>query len=195
MIKYCELLEIIMSDVIVDMSFGGVSVYPATIENANSLLETSLNNLDPQVLEIYNNKKPIINKENIIRIINKILSSDENEKVSKTIFSTKENKKEIVMYCFENKISLLNGIVNSYDFFKTFKLSDLSFFRDNENYNKDSLLVDEYILEQLSQYKTIKENRWKEDASEIGKIRYILSFAMGLSHRDVKYEVCSISNV
>lgn len=184
-----------MSDVIVDMSFGGVSVYPATIENANSLLETSLNNLDPQVLEIYNNKKPIINKENIIRIINKILSSDENEKVSKTIFSTKENKKEIVMYCFENKISLLNGIVNSYDFFKTFKLSDLSFFRDNENYNKDSLLVDEYILEQLSQYKTIKENRWKEDASEIGKIRYILSFAMGLSHRDVKYEVCSISNV
>lgn len=62
-----------MSDVIVDMSFGGVSVYPATIENANSLLETSLNNLDPQVLEIYNNKKTVINKENIVRIINKIL--------------------------------------------------------------------------------------------------------------------------
>ena len=53
--------------------------------------------------------------------------------------------------------------------------------------------MDEYILEQLSKYKTVKENRWKEGASLIGKVRYILEFAMELSHRDVKYEVVEIS--
>lgn len=182
-----------MKEVIVDTSFGGTSVYPATMKNAKELLSIALENISPEVIDIYNKNLKVINKNNIVRIINKILSGKDGEKASKTIESNKENREEIILYCFNNNITIKDNKVNNYEFLDKFKLSDLSFFANNENYPQTSTLVDEYILEQLSKYKTIKEDCWKEDASMIGKIRYILEFAMELSHRDVKYDVVEIS--
>lgn len=182
-----------MKEVIVDTSFGGTSVYPATMKNAKELLDVALENISPEVLDIYNKNIKVINKSSIVRIINKILSGKDGEKASKTIEINKENREEIILYWFSNNITIKDNKVNDYEFLAKFKLGDLSFFANNENYPQTANLVDEYILEQLSKYKTVKENRWKEGASLIGKVRYILEFAMELSHRDVKYEVVEIS--
>jgi hypothetical protein len=188
-----QILEKVMKEVIVDTSFGGASVYPATLKNAKALLEVALENISPEVVDIYEKNKKVINKSNIVRIINKILSGKDGEMASKTIEINKESREEIIFYCFSNNIGIKNNKVEEYEFLKNFNLADLSFFANNENYPKEAVLVDEYILDQLSKYRTVKENRWKEGASIIGKVRYILEFAMELSHRDVKYDVVKVS--
>ena len=87
-----------MKEVIVDTSFGGTSVYPATMKNAKELLDVALENISPEVLDIYNKNIKVINKSSIVRIINKILSGKDGEKASKTIEINKENREEIILY-------------------------------------------------------------------------------------------------
>jgi uncharacterized membrane protein len=178
-----------MNTVIVDTSFGNVSVYPGTLENAEKLLSYHLDGLDPGVMDLVNNPVPVLNKDSIENILNKILSGEEGQSASKTITVTKEIKQELVMYCFNNKIEIKNNKIDAYALFKIFKVEDLSFFANNENYPKDAKLVDDYVLEQVRKYKVIKNNSWKEGAKEVAKIRYILEFAKELAHRDVDYEV------
>lgn len=181
-----------MEPVIVDSSFGNTVVYRATLENAKKILDCHIDGMDHQAMEIVKTNKKVVKKENIANIINKILSKEEGERATKTIEVNKQNKQEIVMYCFDNKINIKDNKINEYEFFKKFKLSDLSFFANNENYDKEAELVDEYVIEQSRKYRVINEDNWKDGAKEVAKIRYILEFAQELAHRDVKYELTEL---
>lgn len=181
-----------MEPVIVDSSYGNTVVYRATLENAKKILDCHIDAIAPEALEIVKNKKKVLNKESIASVIKKILSKEEGSMASKTIPVTKENKQEIVMYCFNNKIPLQGDNVSEYEFFKKFKITDLSFFATNENYDKTAELVDEYVIEQAQKYRVIQEDNWKEGAKDSAKIRYILEFAQELAHRDVKYELTEL---
>lgn len=183
-----------MEPVIVDSSFGNTVVYRATLTNAKKILECHIDAIDPQALELVKSKKKVLNKENITQIINKILIQEEGSMASKTIEVNKQNKQEVVLYCFENKINIKDNRIDSYEFFKKFKISDLSFFANNENYDKEAEIVDEYVLEQARKYRVIHEDNWNEGAKEIAKIRYILEFAQELAHRDVKYELTELKD-
>lgn len=181
-----------MEQVIVDYSYGGCTVYRATLENAKSILDCHIDALDPQALEIYETDKKVLNKESLTATINKILSGAEGTMATKTIPVTQANKQEIVMYCFNNKINIQKDKIDEYEFFKKFKLSDLSFFANNSNYNPEAEIVDEYVLEQARKYSVIQKGLWKEGVKETAKVRYILEFAQELAHRDVKYEMSEL---
>ena len=181
-----------MEPVIVDSSFGNTVVYRATLANAKKILECHIDAIDPQALELVQSKKKVLNKENIIQVLNRILSQEEGSMASKTIEVNKKHKQELVMHCFENNINIKDNRIDSYEFFKKFKITDLSFFANNENYDKDAEIVDEYIIEQSRKYRVIHEDNWKEGAKEVSKIRYILEFAQELAHRDVKYELSEL---
>jgi hypothetical protein len=181
-----------MEQVIVDYSYGGCSVYRATLENAKSILDCHIDSLDPKALEIYESGKKFLNKENLAATINKILSGDEGAMATKTIPVTQANKQEIVMYCFNNKINIQKDKIDEYEFFKKFKLTDLSFFTNNPNYDSEAELVDEYVMEQARKYRVIQKDMWKEAVKEAAKVRYILEFAQELAHRDVKYEMSEL---
>lgn len=183
-----------MEPVIVDSSFGNTVVYRATLANAKKILECHIDAIDPQALELVKSKKKVLNKENITQVINKILTQEEGSMASKTIEVNKQNKQEIVLYCFENKINIKDNRIDSYEFFKKFKISDLSFFANNENYDQEAEIVDEYVLELARKYRVIHEDNWKEGAKEVSKIRYILEFAQELAHRDVKYELTELKD-
>lgn len=183
-----------MEQVIIDNSFGNCAVYRATLDNAKKILDCHIDGIDPKALEIFNTSKKVLNKESIALVINKILSKEEGTMASKTIEVTKEYKQEVVMYCFNNKIGIKNDHIEEYDFFKKFKITDLSFFANNTNYDKEAEIVDEYVIEQVRKYRVIKEDNWKEGAKEIAKIRYIIEFAQELAHRDVKYEISEIKD-
>lgn len=181
-----------MEPVIVDSSFGNTVVYRATLANAKKILDCHIDAMDSQALELVKTKKKVLNKESIAQVLSKILTKEEGSMASKTIEVNKQNKQEIVMYCFENKINIKDNKIDEYEFFKKFKISDLSFFANNENYDKEAVIVDEYILEQARKYSVIQDDNWKEGAKEVSKIRYILDFAQELAHRDVKYELTEL---
>ena len=184
-----------MEKVIVEYGYGSFSVYKGTLQNAKNILERVLPYMTQEVLEIYNSKCNILNKKNIIHVVNKILSLKEGEMASKTIAVTKENKQELVLYCYEKSIPIENSEVDEYVFFEKANLSDLSFFNNNDAYPKDAKIIDDYVIDQLSKYKVIKEDRWKETATEKGKIQYVLSFARDLSNDDVKYDLVDLESV
>lgn len=181
-----------MEQVIVDSSYGNFVVYRATLENAKKILDCHIDGMDSLALEIYETQKKVINKESIVQVINKILAKEEGSMASKTIPVTKENKQEIVMYCFNKNLTIKDNQIDEYNLFKDFKLSDFSFFANNDNYDKEAELVDEYVIEQVCKYRVIQEDKWKEGASEIAKVNYILQFAQELAHRDVKYELSEL---
>lgn len=181
-----------MEQVIVDSSYGNCVVYRANIGNAKKILDCHIDGMDAKAMEIYTNKTKILNKESIVLVINKILSKEEGSMASKTIPVTKENKQEVVMYCFKNKININNDKVDEYALFTNFKITDFSFFENNKNYDKEAEIVDEYVIEQSRKYAVIQEDKWKEGAKEIAKILYILEFAQELAHRDVKYELSEL---
>ncbi len=189
--QFCK-LGVNMEQVIVDSSYGNFVVYRATVENAKKILDCHIDGMDSQALEIFENDKKVLKKESISQIINKILSKEEGSMASKTIQVTKEIKQEVVMYCFNNKIAIKNNQIDEYELFKVFKISDFSFFANHESYDKEAELVDEYVIEQARKYRVITEDKWKEGASEIAKINYILQFAQELAHRDVKYELSEL---
>lgn len=183
-----------MEQVIVDSSYGNCVVYRATLENAKKILECHTNGIDPKAMEIYNENKKVLNKDDIVSVINNILSKDEGSLASKSIHVNKENKQEVVMYCFNHKIGIKNNRINDYDFFNIFKLSDFSFFANNIHYDQQLEIVDSYLIEQVRKYNIITNDKWKEGAKEIAKIRYVLEFAQQLAHRDVKYELSELKN-
>ncbi len=178
-------------NVIVENSFGSVRVYNGTVENAKKILSWNEDVIDKMAVKIANEKIPYLIKENIVKVINKILTEEIGAMASKTIQVTEENKKEVVLYCFNNGINVnpRSGISSEYDFFKNFKLEDFSFFKEHESYPKDSLLIDDYVAEQAHKYKVIKNDLWKEGLAEERKVSYILEFANELVHRDVNYEM------
>lgn len=184
-----------MDFVIVDSSFGNTSVYPANLKNAKKILDSHLDALNPEVLELIEKDKTVITTQSITTVVNNILKMSEGQAASKSITVTKEMKQEVVMYCFNNKVAIKNDSIEEFSFFKVFKLEDLSFFANNPKYPKDSIIVDKYIHEQARKYKVIKNDTWKDGAKEIAKVRYILDFAQELAHRDVKYEVVEMSEV
>lgn len=170
-----------MEYVIVDKSFGETDIYVATLANAKKILECHIDKIDHRTLDILNNNKKILSKKFIEKIVNKMISGDVGTMASKTIEITSAAKQELVMYCFSNGIPIQSGRVSQYLFFKNFKVTDLSFFANNKNFDKEAELVDEYIFDQVNEYCTIQNDFWKEGASEIGKIRFILDFAKSLS--------------
>ena len=188
-------LGVIMAQVIVENGFGNVSVYLATMENAKKIFENHLDAIDPEAIQIYKLKKKVLNKDKISQIINKILSGEEGSMASKTITVSRENKQEVVMYCFNKKININNNRIDEYAFFKDFKIVDLSFFANNENYDMSAEIVDEYVIEQSQRYSVIQEDKWREGAKDLAKINYIINFANELAHRDVKYEVTELKEI
>lgn len=178
-------------EVIVEHSFGSFHVYGGTVENAKKILSFNEDVIDKMAIKIANEKLPYLIKENIVKVINKILVEEIGSMASKTIEVTEENKKEVVIYCFNNGISVnpRTGISSDYDFFKKFKLEDFSFFKEHESYPKESILIDDYVAEQAHKYKVIKNDLWKQGLADSRKISYILEFANELAHRDVKYEL------
>lgn len=184
-----------MKHVIVENGYGNFSAYPATLENAKKIFDCHVEAIDPVAIELLDNKAPVLIKESIINVLNKILKLKDGEAASKTITVTKEIKQELVMYCFANEIEVKNNSIDSYDFFEKFKLEDLSFFGNNPNYPKDSIFVDEYVKEQSQKYKVIINDKWKEDAKEIAKVRFILEFSQELSQRDIKYDVVEVRDL
>ena len=107
--------------------------------------------------------------------------------VNVALYDIHENKKEVVIYCFNNGISVnpRTGISSDYDFFKKFKLEDFSFFKEHESYPKESILIDDYVAEQAHKYKVIKNDLWKQGLADSRKISYILDFANELAHRAI----------
>lgn len=181
-----------MENVIVDYSHGDFSVYKATLENAKEILSWHEDNIDKKAIDIANKKISFVIKESIVNIVNKILNQEVDTMASKTIKVTKEAKQETVMYCFEKNIEIKNNLVNSHSFFNEFKLIDLSYFANNEKYPIDSVLVDDYVSEQARSYSVIKNDIWKENATEKAKINYVLNFCNELSSRDYKYEMVEV---
>lgn len=95
-----------------------------------------------------------------------------------------------MLYCFKQNINIKHpGEVDSTAFFKVFKITDFSFFANNENYNTAKGIAYQYEIELATDYKTIVEGRWSEKATERGKINFILDFVKQISHRDVEYEL------
>jgi hypothetical protein len=186
-----------MSAVIIDMSFGCYSAYPATIENAKKILDNYLENMEPQAKEINdpNSEKKFINRQNVKQVIQDILKLDNTRMATKTIAASQENKQEIIMYCFNNQIDLRGSEFNEYQFFSKFNLKDFSFFANNENWDCDAELMDDYVMEQARKYRMIMNDKWNTKATDIAKIEHILDFAMELGHRDVKYAVCEVKEL
>lgn len=181
-----------MEQVIVDSSYGNYVVYRATIENAKKIFNCHIDSIDAKAMEIYTKKTKVLNKENIVLVINKILSQEEGSMASKTISVTKENKQEVVMYCFNNKININKDRVDEYALFPSFKITDFSFFANNANYDLEAEILDQYVIDQSRKYGVIQDDKWKEGAKEMDKIRYILEFSQELAHRDVKYELSEL---
>ncbi len=182
-----------MQNVIVSNSYGVCSVYWGTVENAKKILDCHRENIDKQVINMVSNKSSFLVKESILNVVNKMLQQDVDTMASKTIKVTKGAKQETVLYCFEKKIEIKNNKVDSYNFFKDFKVEDLSYFANNENYPKDSILVDEYVAEQARTYRVIKNDSWKEGATEKAKVNYIINFCNEIvDSSDTKYELVSL---
>jgi hypothetical protein len=182
-----------MDSVIVCNGFGDISVHPATMETAEGLVSTVIDYVDKTVVELAKTEKSILVKETVFRTINKLLTEEDNMPVTKTIVTTPELKQEIIMYCFKNNLAIKNNkIESSYDFFKVFKLEDFSCFRDNENYPTDSIITDDYYIEQLRLYRAVVEGKWREGATETSKMNHIIEFVNNLSHRDVKYSLVKV---
>lgn len=184
-----------MELVIVDSNFNKVKVYRATIDNAKKILSHYIHLINPQVFKLVENEKKVLNKQSMVQILNGILSKPEGLMASKSIQANKQNKQELIAYCFKNKINIDNNKINEDKFFKHFKINDLSFFDYNERYDEEAEIVDEYVIEQARKYSIIKEDNWREGAKEISKVHYILNFAQELAQKNIKIEVMEVKEV
>lgn len=181
--------------VIVDYSYGDVSVYAATVKNARYLLDCSIGNLDPQVLTLARSSttREAVTKEAILALVNNVLKLEVGKPYSKKNpdkLVTNELKQEIVMYCFKHSISVKPEI-NSYEFFKEFKIKDLAFVA--QEFPSSAVIVEKYIKDQAYALNVIENDLFKPGASELAKVRYILEFAGELvDSSDIRYFVTTL---
>lgn len=176
--------------VLVDTSFGNLSIDPASLKEAKELVDSIIANVPSEAINIAVNNSKILTKEFIFKIINRILASPAGTQVSRSIVSTQEMIDEIQLYAFKHKLDTKNGeLANQSQFLKvTPDISVFSFFKDNENF-KDVELVDEYIAYIADDYRPIFHNTWKEGTSEISIIRRHIEFYKQFSHRDVEVSI------
>lgn len=176
---------------ILDKSFGCYRAYAATVDNAVKILKDSGNDWRNEVIDdILNNGAKYVSRESILKAISKILTMPVGEMATKTIQVTEAIRQEIVLYCFNHNINIKHpGEVDSTAFFKVFKISDFSFFANNENYNTAKGIAYLYEMELAASYQKIMQGAWTEKATERAKINFILDFVKQISHRDVAFEL------
>lgn len=180
--------------VIVDSSFGDLRVYPAKIEIAKEILKCHIDNVDKDIIRLHESNEKIVIWENVMEVMNKILSGPIGTMASKTIEITEEIKNELIWYCIGKGLSIENHKIKypTYEFiFGKFKFEDLSFFRDNDFYVGRTIVYQD-TADSLHKYSVIKDDKWKETATDLQKINYILDFVNYWSHRDVKYEIVKV---
>ncbi len=184
-----------MENFILSSFDGDHTLYPATLDIAKSIFQDYHANLgiSKNLIDLKNQKKNIRSKDSFIQILNNILSKDIGQQASKTIQVTEDIRQELVLYCFHKKIPIQPQIT-VYDFFNQGNPHDLSFIKNNENY-MDCVFIYQDEMDVLHQYHVISNGIWKESASEIAKIRYILEFVQKCCHRDQKFSIVQLKDI
>ena len=179
--------------VIVSSYDGEPTVYEATIANAKTIL--SWQSIPAAVTAFASNRPSrYATYEEIASVVKKILSADVGTVVftskfddTQTIVATQEAKQEIVMFCFDHKIDPSSFSAYSAKTDNGYKdLQCLSYFHDVN-------IVEEWIADWAHKYSVIMEDKWKDDVTDLRKIRYILNFVNELSHRDSRYYLTELN--
>lgn len=179
-----------MTHVIANANENNVSLYACTPENAYTILDWYLPNIDPNIPRLANSNLKLISKSKITKILNIILNEEFN-KLPTSITANTEHKQELIMFCFNHNIPISNNKINQYLLFKlnfdSNQLLELSFMK---NYLPDSFeTVDEHLIDSVHTYNAIMNHNWKQDISDITKVKYILSFVNTLTDSDNQFHV------
>jgi len=172
-----------MSSIFFDLDSKPSKAFNATLDNAMSAFNFHFENHFSQWLKsIVAFEGHFICKENIVQIINNILSKSVGEKASKSVSILPEYKQEIALFCFENKIPVYypeedseSVQVHFHKFIDSFKLEDFSFFKNNRYYPRESMLVYKEELELRAKIKTVLADTWPPEYTDIRKIEEILT--------------------
>lgn len=180
--------------VIVSAAYDTVEAYEATIENAQTIL--SWQQIPADVVAFAANRPEHYTTYDVIaRVVQKLLTLPEMElafnssrDATRNIVATQEAKQELVMYCFDKHISPTD--ISAYTIKSSFDIKDLQCLSKLH----DTPIVDEWMAGQASKYATITNNRWKETATDISKVNYIINFVNEHAHRDERYHVVKVTS-
>ena len=178
---------------IISSGFGDIRAYYATIANAKEIL--SWQTVPADVVGFATNRPDHYTTYDVIAsVVKKLLKAEEGDVVftstrdsSRTIVATQEAKHELVMYCFANNIPVASA-VEPYVIQSSFNIKELqclSLFHD-------MTIVGEWLANVSNRYSTIINDRWKDNATDMRKVRYIIEFVNEFSHRDDRYDVIEV---
>lgn len=181
-------------NIIISHGFGSFSAWAATVSNAKTILSWQY---IPLEVETLSRALPshYITYEAIATLIQKMLKSKDGDVIFKSrvdgeeIVATQAARQETVLYLFERNVSL--DTFSPYQFKQWCNIKDLSWLAQFH----DITLTDRELIESAKQYRAIQNDGWKEGATELNKIRFILEFVNMVSHRDEKYEIVEVREI
>ncbi len=193
-----------MTDVIVHNAYGNIDVYPATLEHALKLVNLQVFSGDySNACEFFENIKNKINisGDMVCRAIHDVcmLPVDTPSKYLNALTDgkyrtiTADIKNETIIYLWNHQITIKHPTYSgmfgrltilqpqrSLTYLKQFdQQTDCYFYYPDQ-------------LDRYSQLRCIIEGRWKETASEISKIKYIVEFLNEHYSNDSKFYITSI---
>lgn len=192
--------------------FGEISLYDATLENAQAILNSVMSDVSSNVLEAValqeDKTKYVCPTENVTRVFKELLTSENGQELpaySRFLHGKDSDKPVVVMdtdlrnkliawYMTTGKPLDQIGQMKESEFMRNIAQLDTStlfIFDGLRERAKDRTIcfLESYLIEQAEELVVLRRNQWKDTAKLSRVIYRFLEFSNQYTHRDVRYSM------